>query len=224
MMDTWSRRATSLLTLALTVAVPIVSAVALPGVSHAQGPAAARGPAVLKFTPNMPASAFAGRPDSDLVELSDGRRLSLGDVRRLRAAAQRMRAASGDRRPAALLAAPRATGARVANSADLANALKGKDQDTLVLPSGRRVTVGMIHLLQPYLERRLGRPLTRPAPHARLTGPAIKVGATPDWKSILERPDGTVLEAPDGTRITVGQLKQALAALPAVEAPTRGSR
>jgi hypothetical protein len=193
-------------------------------VAGAGGPAPARaqggapvspGPRVLKLTPGMSPEALRQRPDHDLVELSDGRRVRLGDVRRLTAAVRRMRAASGDGRPPALRTAPASTGRRVTGAADLATALQGSDRDTLVLPSGRRVTVGQIRLVQPQIEKRLGRPLGAVATgRQEPTGPALEVGAKPDWKSLLERPDSTVLKAPDGTRVTVGEIKQALAAAP----------
>lgn len=168
-------------------------------------------PGIVKLTPKMPANAFAGRPDTDLVELSDGRQVRLADIRRLTAAARKMEAARGSRLPAAFKARPAATGAPLKTSADLSAALKRPDTDTVVLPSGRRVTVGMIRQLQPQVEKRLGRPLVASAQRPNLSGPAIKVTAKSDWKQLLQSPDGTVLEAPNGTRITVGELKYALA-------------
>lgn len=170
-------------------------------------------PGVVKFTPKMSAGALAGRPDADLVELSDGRKVRLGDVRRLRAAAAKLQAsAPGSRLPKAFRSKPAATGTPLSNASDLSAALRRSENDTVVLPSGRRVTVGMIRLLQPEVEKRLGRPLSAGARPADLSGSAVKVDAKADWKSILQKPDTTVLEAPNGKRITVGDLKQALAA------------
>jgi hypothetical protein len=170
-------------------------------------------PGVVKYSSGMPASVLAKRPDTDLVELSNGRRIRLGDIRRLKAAAARIRAtAPGSKLPKAFRIKPAATGTRLANSADLSAALKRSDNETVVLPSGRRTTVGMIRLLQPEVEKRLGRPLSAAATPLALSGPAIHVNAKSDWKTILGKPDGTVLEAPNGKRITVGELKQALAA------------
>ncbi|HEX9627027.1 MAG TPA: hypothetical protein VGA00_08835 [Acidiferrobacterales bacterium] len=170
-------------------------------------PALKADPHVLRFTPGMPQNALAGRPDSDFVELSDGRRLRVGDVRRLKQAAQRMRAADKPL-PPALTVKPASSGKPVGNADELAAALKLPDSATLQLPSGRRVTVGQIKFFRPQIEKRLGRPLVTTG---KRTGPAIKVGANADWKSLLQKPDTTVLEAPDGTRITVGELKQSLA-------------
>lgn len=175
--------------------------------------AAAAQPGVLKVVPNMPANALAGRPDTDLVELSDGRRVRVGDIRRLTAAAKRIQAAApGSKAPQAFRTKPAATGTPVSRAADLSAALQRADNETVVLPSGRRTTVGMIRLLQPEVEKRLGRPISAGAVPAARSGPAVKVGANADWKVILEKPDATVLEAPNGARITVGELKQALAA------------
>ena len=202
--------------LTLVLAVMIVGGAppAARGEGAATAPAPSPGARVLKFSPTMPPEALKGRADGDLVELSDGRRIRIGDVRRLTAAAQKMRTASGDRRPQALLAAPAASGRHVANAGDLATALKGSDHETVQLPSGRRITVGQIKLVQPQIEKQLGHRLEAAAPRREPTGPATKVGANADWKSILQKPDRTVLEAPDGTRITVGELKQALASEP----------
>jgi hypothetical protein len=167
-------------------------------------------PGVLKFTPKMPASALASRSDADLVELTDGRQVRMGDVRRLKEAARKMRAKNGAPLPAGLMAKPAATGTPLKNASDLAAALKRPDTDTVVLPSGRKVTVGMIRLLQPQVEKRTGRSLASGAKRQDLSGSAVKVGEKTDWKDVLQRPDGTVLEAPDGTRITVGELKKSL--------------
>ena len=168
-------------------------------------------PGIVKLTPNMPASALTGRPDTDLVELSDGRQVRLADIRRLTAAARKMETARGSRLPAAFKAKPAATGAPLNSSADLSAALKRPDTDTVVLPSGRRLTVGMIRQLQPQVEKRLGRPLVASAQRPNLSGTAVKVTAKSDWKQLLQGADGTVLEAPNGTRITVGELKHTLA-------------
>lgn len=179
--------------------------------SFAADVAEATKPGIVKFKRNMSTNALAGRPDTDVLELSDGSRVRLGDLRRLTAAARKMRTARRGSLPAALTAKPAATGTPLKNSADLASALKRPDTDTVVLPSGRRVTVGMIRLVQSQTEKRLGRPLGAPAGRPNLSGQAVKVTAKSDWKDLLQRPDGTVLEAPNGTRITVGELKQSLA-------------
>ncbi len=168
-------------------------------------------PGVVKFTPKMPASALAPLSDADRVELPDGRQVRMGDVRRLREAARKMHARKGAPLPAGLRLKPAPTGTPLRSASDLAAALQRPDADTVVLPSGRKVTVGMIRLLQPQVEKRTGRPLVAGPKRPNLSGAAIKVGAQTDWKDVLQRPDGTVLEAPDGTRITVGELKKSLA-------------
>jgi hypothetical protein len=197
--------------------VLVVLGVSAPAVAEQGQPTAVATPGIVKFSPNLSAAALAKRPDTDLVELSDGRRIRLGDVRRLTAAAKKMRAAKKDRLPAALRAKPAPTGTPLRNAEDLAAALKRADNETVVLPSGRRTTVGMIRLVQPQLEKRLGRPLAGTAMRPNLSGPAVRVTAGSDWKDLLQRPDGTVLEAPNGTRITVGELKESFA----VSSPAR---
>jgi len=197
----------------LPVWLVIMASVSAPPISpsFAADVAGATTPGIVKFHKNMSPGTLAARPDTDLLELSDGSRVRLGDIRRLTAAARKMRAARGNRLPAALTAKPAATGTPLKSSADLAAALKRPDTDTVVLPSGRRVTVGMIRLVQPQAEKRLGRSLGATASRPNLAGQAVKVTAKSDWKDLLQRPDGTVLEAPNGTRITVGELKQSLA-------------
>ncbi|MBF8258914.1 MAG: hypothetical protein HW377_1288 [Actinobacteria bacterium] len=90
------------------------------------------------------------------------------------------------------------------------------------LPSGRLATVGQIKLVQPLIEKKIGRSLSSIPKRASLSGPAVKVTAKSDWKEIIARPDGTVLESPDGTRITVGELKQAFG--PGGKAPPGATR
>jgi hypothetical protein len=123
-------------------------------------------PHVVRFSPTMPASALAGRPDSDFLELSNGRRLRLGDLRRLTATLRAARVTPVRPLPLGLMAQPAATGRPVKNGADLAAALQLPETETVVLPSGRRATVALVKLLQPPVEKQLGRRLT-----AGRTGP-----------------------------------------------------
>jgi hypothetical protein len=182
----------------------------------AQG-AATKAPAasianVVKFGPGLQSGAILARPDTDFVEMPDGRRIKVGDIRRLSGHAQRMQAAAGQHASAALRVKPAATGTPVNNAADLAAALERSSGETVTLPSGRRATVAQIKFVQPYVEKRTGRSLlAATSQRPSLSGPAVKVTAQSDVKSILQRPDSAVLEAPDGTRITVGELKQAFA-------------
>jgi hypothetical protein len=171
-------------------------------------------PGIVKYTPNMTVKSLAGRLDTDLVELKNGRRVSVGDLRRLDAAAQKMRAPKVDLMPAVLKVKPAATGIKINNAADLAAALKLPDNATVQLPSCRLATVGQIKLVQPLVEKRIGHSLTMMVQRPSLSGPAIKImkGTTrAQWEDILKKPDNTVLESPNGKRITVGEAKQYLA-------------
>lgn len=171
----------------------------------------AAAPNVLKFDPTLASSAILGRPDADLVEMPNGRRIRVGDIRQLSALAQKLQAKPGSVRSPALAAKPAATGTRVSDASELAAALKRPDGDTVVLPSGRRATVGQLRFVQPYVEKKTGRALgASTAQRPNLSGPAIKVTQQSDFKDLLQKPDATILEAPNGTRITVGELKQAL--------------
>ncbi len=178
--------------------------------------AAAAAPAVVTFTPNMRVANLAGRPDTDQVEFPGGGRMSVGTLRRLEAAAPKLRAPGTFRLPAALSARPAATGLRLSTSADLAAALKRSDNETVQLPSGRLATLGQIRFVQPQVEKALGRSLMA-SQRAAPSGPAVKVSGTTtadEWKAIFLKPDGTAIESPNGTRITVGELKQALRTSP----------
>jgi hypothetical protein len=215
------------LSIALALALFLFAAEGLLSADNAQAAPAAGGPAtvssqqnVIKFSPNLPASAFNGRPNTDVVEMPDGRRVKLGDIRRLKDMAKRLRATPpGSKLPNAFRTRPAATGTPINNAADLSAALKRPDTDTVVLPSGRRVTVGMIRQFQPQVEKRIGRPLAAGAKPPDRSGPAIKIDKKTDWKAILAKPDATVLEAPNGSRITVRELRQALAAAPSRRSP-----
>ena len=206
----------------LSVVVALLGVALLaPGPAAAQ-PGGATSPVaqqarIVKHTPSMRLTDLAGRPDTDLVEFADGRRMRVGTLRRLATAAQKLRAPGTYRTPAALRTRPAATGTRVDTPADLTAALKRADNETVRLPSGRLATVGQIKFLLPKVPGRLARP--------SLSGPAIKVskGTTADaWKGILQKPDATVLESPNGTRMTVGELKQALAGSGKTAPPAAG--
>lgn len=167
---------------------------------------------VVKFGPDLKSADILARPDTAFVELPDGRRLKVGDIRRLSGQAQRLQVAAVRRAPPALVAKPGPAGARVGDAAELAAALKRPGGETVTLPSGRRATVAQLRFVQPYVEKRTGRSMAVANPQrANLSGPAVKVTAQSDFKDLLQRPDTTVLEAPDGTRITVGELKKVLA-------------
>jgi hypothetical protein len=175
---------------------------------------------VLKFARTASPDFLAGRPDASLVELQDGRRLKVGDIRRLTALTRKARAAApGSRMPQALKLKPAAKGTPLHTAADIAAALERPDGETVQLPSGKTMTVGLLKLVREDVERRLGRSLTAGTGRPDLSGTAVRVAAGTDWKNILGRPDGTVLESPRGKRITVGELKQALAASGTMPAP-----
>lgn len=194
---------------AIMLAAPVAARCAGTVKVGATAPASLAAIHVIKFKPGMRMSALAGRAPSDVVEFSDGRRIRVATLQRLSAWGTRARATARRPLPAAFLAKPAATGRPVRNAADLVAALKLPDSRTVRLSSGRLATVGQIKFVMPEVDKRLGRPLTAAA-LPKLSGPALKVGPGSDWKSILQKPDDTILEAPDGRRITVGMIKQAL--------------
>ena len=84
-----------------------------------------------------------------------------------------------------------------------------------MLPSGKRTTVAMLKLLQPQVdEKRRQLPSTpqKSLQRPNLSGAAEKVTPQTDWYAVLQKPDNTVLENNKGKRITVGELKQTMAA------------
>jgi hypothetical protein len=195
----------------LAIVIIALGAIGFHNGTHAAA-AAPGGPNVLKFSPNLTRSAVLARPDTDLVEFSDGKRMRVGELRKLDAAAQRMRAAKPTRSlPPGLKTPPAATGRLVQNRADLAAALRHPGNETLQLPLGRLVTADQLRFVQPEVEKRLGRRLSDAAPQPRRDGPAIKVNAQTDWREMLKRPDSTILESPSGKRVTVGEIKQSIA-------------
>lgn len=195
-------------TLMLICAVPLSAAAA------EQAPQTDNHPIVVKYTPTLSLPQLQQRPDSAMVELSDGRRINLGDVRRITRTAQKARSnPPGSLLPAELKTKPAAAGGiPLRTRTDLDQALQRPDTDTVVLPSGKRLTVGMLKMLQPQVEEQ-----RKKLPPAGLqqrpdrTGPAIRVSTRTDWYAILQKPDTTLLETAHGKRITVGELKQVMA-------------
>jgi hypothetical protein len=181
-------------------------------------PQAARDASILRYTPQLRVEELRGRPDSDSIELPNGKRMRLGDLRRLTAFAGKLRSTPVKPLPPALTARPAARGVRVNNANELAATLARPESETIELPSGRRFTVAQLKFLQPQIEKQLGRPLA--AGSAVRSDSTVRVGARSDWKSILQMPDTTVLEATDGTRVTVGDLKRALREDSAPRAPS----
>ena len=179
-----------------------------------QVPSANIQPTILKLNRNLPPNALQGKADTDLVELSSGKRMKVGDIRRLTSIAHKNRSlAPNSLEPRALKLRPAATGGIVLRSKnDLQAVMQRPDSETVVLPSGKRTTVGMLRLFQPQIEERRQQIIRHPQ-QARpdLSGPAVRVTAGTDWYALLKQPDSTVLETSRGKRITLGELKQTFA-------------
>lgn len=145
-------------------------------------------------------------PSSTKVVLPNGKVLSKGEISRLSQYAKAMRKSRDKKLPKGLTKKPRKRGFAVANSNDLLKALNKGDEETLILPSGKRITAGLLKLVRPQVELQLGRSLT----HTTIQAPPIKVNKNSDWESIFLMPDTTRLQSPDGTIITLAQLKYSL--------------
>ena len=194
-----------------------------PARSSGAKPTAVANPNIIKFTPHMTVQSLAAHPDSDLVELPNGRRVKVGTMRNVEAAAKIMRTPRVNRMPAELKPLPDKSNVRTVKSAyDLSAALKLPDSATVKLPSGKVATVGQLRFVQRTVDKKSGNKLAALSRWPELSGPSIRIPKdmsktmTKDaqekfWENILQKPDSTVLEAPNGSRITVSELKHGLA-------------
>jgi hypothetical protein len=181
---------------------------------------------------NMTIQSLADRPDADMVQFSNGRKMEIGTLRRLQAIAQKMKAPHTTTHAISLdvLKEKPVASTRTKNlisSGDLALVLKGANSDTFRLPSGRVVNVAQLKVLQPFIERKIGRPLSTLTQRPDLSGKAIPVGkntSQAQLSALTKLPDNTVLESPQGIRVTLGEARQYLAMrYPAVGGGTRGT-
>lgn len=167
------------------------------------------------FTPDMTVQMLAGRKDSDKVQLPSGKVTTVGVLRRLDAAAQKIRSTHTAQNPSPMRMQPAATGIPVNTREEFLRALRTRsNSETVQFASGRRATLAQIRTLQPYLEKKLGSKLETLSGRPNLSGRATSVEADQRdkqfWKNVLQQPDATILESPHGKRITVGELKQYL--------------
>ena len=179
---------------------------------------------IVQYKPGLKTSNLTALPNTALIELPNGRRVSVGTIRNLENAAKIMRTARISRTPATLKYLPDRNNIamQVRTTSDLNAALKLPDNATVKLPSGKLATAGQIKFIQPLIEKRLGRPIAAIPQRPDLSGPAIKI---PDnmsksmtkseqqkfWEGVLQKPDNTVLESPHGKRITIAEMKKELA-------------
>lgn len=173
--------------------------------------------AVIKHSPGMTLATLKSRQDNELVELKNGRRISVGTLRALDKEAQKMRVAvPGSKRSPLLKFKPQTNDikGRISSISDFRTALKRADHETWQLPSGRLITVGQLKFVQPHADKLLNAGPLKQQQRPDLSGPAIKISAKTDWKAVAKMDDRTVLESQDGLkRITVGELKQELTKL-----------
>lgn len=168
---------------------------------------------MLKLQPGMSPAVLEGRPDSELVLLPSGRKISIGRLHKFSAVAKKLRQVKNQPLKPVLKYRAAASGIQVTNSADLSAALQRSDNETVQLPSGKLVTVELLRYLQPEVEARIGTKMAHTSDRPDLSGKPITIQKTTDkeyWKKILLKPDSTVLEMPGGQRITVGELKLSL--------------
>lgn len=168
-------------------------------------------PTIIKYTKNLTVQHLNTRPDSDLVELSNGTRVRLGEMRRLDSLSRQLKAIPDHHINPARTQKPAATARLTINSAPtLTAALKLKDTETIQMPSGKRYTVAQFKIALQAVEKRL---FLQPRLRSLPPGSLIKVDAKTDWKAVLSGPETTILQSPNGSRITVAELRKSLAAL-----------
>ena len=187
------------------------------GVSYAESPRNAsklsnraefiQNPGVFYVTTKTKTRDLKNLPETTPIVLPRGTVVSAVDLNRVSRISKALRKNKKKDLPKALTLKTRKRGTRVNNLEDLQKALKRKDKETLILPSGERLTVGLLKLIQPQVEDQLGRGLTAKEGRAKV----IKVSKKTDWKAVLQMPDNTILQAPNGKKITVIQLKSTLA-------------
>ena len=178
----------------------LLAASSLAGAQIAIPPIAAHPP--IQFGHGMTIENLAGHADFEIVQLPSGRRLTVGLMRQLSSAMQAARSP----RPVAhtptytLKAAP--TGTPVRSAIEIAHAMASmRETDTVQLPSGHRITVAQLKLLEPLVELKTGHKLSVAPPSPNLTGPSTRIrpGMTKaQWQTILAQPDSTILESPSG--------------------------
>ena len=169
--------------------------------------------------------------DSETMVSAEGKRISVARLRQANALTQRY-VANRSRLPRVKFIAVNKTAAaqKIGPNTDLAALLNQPDDTPLETPSGKRFNVSVLKILQPEIERRIGRPINQlrssAGGRAAIYAPGLatqKVPTKPKIADLLKQPDSQVLESPHGIRITVGELRHYLATHPATAAPGKRS-
>ena len=168
---------------------------------------------VLKITANTSRALLRSLPENTVVDLSNGKQIKMRVIRKATALSLKLKQshAAGLHPSFKLKFKPASQGIKVHSLSEIRSALELKESETIQLPSGRLLTVEMLKLIQPELERRLGKKLSDFSKRPLLSGKTIQVrrnGNKKYWENIFNKPDDTVLESPGGKRITVGDLKK----------------
>ncbi len=167
-------------------------------------------PNIIKFNSNFSLPALQHRPDTDLVELSGGKRIRLGQLRTLDKLSKKMKNTPDRHLMKDLQLKPAAIArVKITSAADLTAALKLQDNETIQLPSGDRYTVAQLRLAQTVVNKRL---VLKPKQRVLPRGTIVKVTSKTNWKEIMKGPDSTILQSPNGNQITVAELKKTMAA------------
>ncbi|GEM_PF-2530750 len=168
------------------------------------------GSSIIKYNRTVPISTMQGRSDDDLIEFSSGKRVRLGELRKLDTLSKKLKTAPDKHLIPGLRQQPSTYPKLTIRSAsDLTAALESDNTDTIQLPSGKRYTVAQLRLAEERVKK-----ILRTEPNKRQLKPGGIIQITPktDWKTVLKADDNTILQSPNGTRITILELKKALAA------------
>jgi hypothetical protein len=172
---------------------------------------------VIKLQPGQSIGSLASSlRDDQFIEMPSGNKLSVAKLRAVQSAFVHAHQHAGAPKPEgfAILPAPKKAGVPIKPGETTAQILKRPDSDVVMFPSGRSASVAQIRKMAPWIQQHYGVNLTSASAGERpnLNGAAMKITSVADLAKIpKDTPASTVLESPKGTRITLGELRTAVA-------------
>jgi hypothetical protein len=150
--------------------------------------------------------------DEQILETKGGRRITVGNYRRIQDLFASARSKSSFRHELSvpIFPAAKGSGLPLKPGETPQQILSRPDKEAIRLPSGRVVSSKQMKAIAPYVERMYGVDLHSSGP--ALNGRAVKIKHPKDLKSLKDAPDSTILESHKGTRTTLGAVRRALGA------------
>ena len=153
--------------------------------------------------------------NDQVLETPSGRHITVARFRQIMGAFQqaRQRTSAPRAQGFAILAPAIGPGQPRRRGETAAQLLARPPTDVIRMSNGHTVTVAQLRAMAPYVQKTYGLNFYGPQSggRPRLDGPAIRINSVAQLKSIPpSTPDSTVLETPKGTRITVGELRNAM--------------